>query len=356
MLPSFSSACARHYRTKSPQQSTRIHSFETVGARQRDEGENTPLVTIITLVPPFSRLSISALVFLSPKPLPSFCQCSRALARVASRHYRTKSPVLVSYLCIMHSRRLITSNYSRKPCIPDIWCHSFRLFLGRQLTPAEKAVISTLEKSRRARTRPRPTVIIDHPGHDSTAILDSYLRYRLATSPEGATAIRCTPDRPAIKDRSPRLRAITYRQVRSIRGSTPAFMLLLNAHRARTYSPLLKSPDNFQKVCSVLFPILDRSGFLIIHLRADTPPKTLPPGLLIHSFETVGARQRDKGSDEDDDTPLVTIITLAPRSPVLPSLCSCAPVSRSPVSSHPPQLSRYAVLRSPKLNRTASAH
>ncbi len=252
----------------------------------------------------------------------------------------------------MHSRRLITSNYSRKPCIPDIWCHSFRKFLGRQLTPAEKAVISTLEKARRARTR--PTVIIDHPGHDSTAILDSYLRYRLATSPEGATAIRCTPDRPAIKDRSPRLRAITYRQVRSIRGSTPAFMLLLNAHRARTYSPLLKTPDNFQKVCSVLFPILDRSGFLIIHLRADTPPKALPPGLLIHSFETVGARQRDDSSDdgEGENIPLVTIITLAPCFPVLPSpdQCSCAPVPH-----HPPQLSRYAVLRSPKLNRTASA-
>ncbi len=277
----------------------------------------------------------------------------------------------------MHSRRLITSNYSRKPCIPDIWCHSFRRFLGRQLTPAEKAVISTLEKNRRA--RPRPTVIIDHPGHDSTAILDSYLRYRLATSPEGATAIRCTPDRQPFKGRNPRLRAITYRQVRTVRGSTPAFMLLLNAHQAKTYSPLLKSPDNFQKVCSVLFPILDKSGFLIIHLRTDSPPKTLPPGLLIqsskssrksqstksppwqspriHSFETVGARQRDKGSDESsdegEDTPLVTIITLAPCSPVLPSRNR---FSRSHVSPHPPQLSRYAVLRSPKLNRTASAH
>ncbi len=254
----------------------------------------------------------------------------------------------------MHSRRLITSNIIRKPCIPDIWCHSFRRFLGRQLTPAEKAVISTLEKNRRA--RPRPTVIIDHPGHDSTAILDSYLRYRLATSPEGATAIRCTPDRQAISKRTPRLRHLTYRQVRTVRGSTPAFMLLLNAHRARTYSPLLKSPDNFQKVCSALFPILDRSGFLIIHLRADTPPETLPSGLLIHSFETVGARQRDESEGEGDSPPLVTIITLAPRPPVLPSLRSCAPVSRAPISSHPPQLSRYAVLRSPKLNRTASAH
>ncbi len=249
----------------------------------------------------------------------------------------------------MHSRRLITSSVSRKPCIPDIWCHSFRRFLGRQLTPAEKAVISTLEKNRRA--RPRPTVIIDHPGHDSTALLDSYLRYRLATSPEGATAIRCTPQRQPIKSRNPRLRHLTYRQVRTVRGSTPAFMLLLNAHQAKTYSPLLKSPDNFRKVCSVLFPILDRSGFLIIHLRADTPPKTLPPGLLvqstkspppqslrIHSFETVGARQRDESEGEGDSPPLVTIITLAPRSPVLPSLCPCAPVSRSPVSPHPPPL------------------
>ncbi len=239
----------------------------------------------------------------------------------------------------MHSRRLITSNIIRKPCIPDIWCHSFRKFLGRQLTPAEKAVISTLEKSRRS--RPRPTVIIDHPGHDSTAILDSYLRYRLATSPEGATAIRCTPQRQPISGHNPRLRHLTYRQVRTVRGSTPAFMLLLNAHQAKTYSPLLRTPHNFQKVCSVLFPILDRSGFLIIHLRAQSPPKTLPPGLRIHSFETVGARKRDKGSDkgsnesDGEDTLLVTIITLAPRSPVLPSMeqCSCAPVS-----PHPPPL------------------
>ena len=181
----------------------------------------------------------------------------------------------------MHSRRLITSSVSRKPCIPDIWCHSFRRFLGRQLTPAEKTVISTLEKNRRA--RPRPTVIIDHPGHDSTALLDSYLRYRLATSPEGATAIRCTPQRQPIKSRNPRLRHLTYRQVRTVRGSTPAFMLLLNAHQAKTYSPLLKSPDNFRKVCSVLFPILDRSGFLIIHLRADTPPQTRPPRRFVPS-------------------------------------------------------------------------
>ncbi len=255
-------------------------------------------------------------------------------------------PVLILYLCTMHSRKLITSSVSRKPCIPDIWCHSFRRFLGRQLTPAEKAVISTLEKARRARTRPRPTVIIDHPGHDSTAILDSYLRYRLATSPEGATAIRCTPDRPAIKDRSPRLRAITYRQVRSIRGSTPAFMLLLNAHQAKTYSPLLKSPDNFQKVCSILFPILDRSGFLIIHLRAESPPKALPPSLLIQSFETVGARQspriqnfetvgarqRDEVSDKGDgeNTPS-SQSSPSPLVPPCSRLPTSAPVLLSPV-------------------------
>ncbi|MCI9172516.1 MAG: hypothetical protein HFJ92_05315, partial [Muribaculaceae bacterium] len=71
---------------------------------------------------------------------------------------------------------------------PDIWCHPFSRFLGRELTPTEKNVISRLERARRL-NRPRPIVIVDPKGYDSTDLLRSYLDYRLATSPEGATAL-----------------------------------------------------------------------------------------------------------------------------------------------------------------------
>lgn len=175
----------------------------------------------------------------------------------------------------MHARRLITTHQPRKPRIPDIWCHGFSRHLGRALTPAERSVISRLEQNRRS--RPQPVMIIDRPGHDTTAILRSYLDYRLATSPPGATAILCTPSRPARITRNKRLRHITYRQADHIRGTTPAFMMLLNAHQAKTYSPLLRDPRNFRRLCSALFPILDASGFLIIHLQAPASPTATQP-------------------------------------------------------------------------------
>ncbi len=90
--------------------------------------------------------------------------------------------------------RLITTNHPRPRRIPDIWCHGFSRYLGRQLTPAEKIVISALEKSRTA--RPTPLLIIDSGHHDSRPILRAYQNYRLATSPQGATALLCTPDNP----------------------------------------------------------------------------------------------------------------------------------------------------------------
>lgn len=90
--------------------------------------------------------------------------------------------------------RLITTNHPRPRRIPDIWCHGFSRYLGRQLTPAEKIVISALEKSRTA--RPTPLLIIDSGNHDSRPILRAYQSYRLATSPQGATALLCTPDNP----------------------------------------------------------------------------------------------------------------------------------------------------------------
>ncbi|WP_303033517.1 hypothetical protein, partial [uncultured Duncaniella sp.] len=129
---------------------------------------------------------------------------------------------------------------------PDIWCHQFSRFLGRELTPVEKNVISRLERARRL-SRPRPIVIVDPKGYDSTELLRSYLDYRLATSPEGATALLYLsregkqrefsgmyPEytgytRQQVKTLHKRIRYASYSSPDSVRGTSPAFMLLLNA-------------------------------------------------------------------------------------------------------------------------------
>ena len=222
----------------------------------------------------------------------------------------------------MHARRLITTHQPRKPRIPDIWCHGFSRHLGRALTPAERSVISRLEQNRRS--RPQPVMIIDRPGHDTTAILRSYLDYRLATSPPGATAILCTPSRPARIRRNKRLRHITYRQADHIRGTTPAFMMLLNAHQAKTYSPLLRDPHNFRRLCSALFPILDASGFLIIHIQAPAAPHHAPGIADCHAAP----------QPQPADPPPVTIITI-PDMATLTRLLAALPPSDPSAPSGP---------------------
>lgn len=172
---------------------------------------------------------------------------------------------------------------------PDIWCHPFSRYLGRELTPVEKSVIARLEKARR-QPRQRPIVIVDNEGFDSSALLRSYLDYRLATSPQGATAALYLPSgsrpgRARDPERLPRgdyrvdprlrkrIRYATYRRPEQLRGSSPAFILMLNAHTYGTFSPLHRDPGNFLRLCRTLFPLLCGHGYLIIHLRADALPR-----------------------------------------------------------------------------------
>ena len=169
---------------------------------------------------------------------------------------------------------------------PDIWCHQFSRFLGRELTPVEKNVISRLERARRL-SRPRPIVIVDPKGYDSTDLLRSYLDFRLATSPEGATALLYLsregkqrefsgmyPEytgytRRQVKTLHKRIRYASYSRPDSVRGTSPAFMLLLNAQEYKGYSPMQPNPGKFLSLCSALFPLLCGIGFLVIHINVD---------------------------------------------------------------------------------------
>ena len=172
-------------------------------------------------------------------------------------------------------RRLVTSNRQRAVRPPDLYCREFQKYLGRTLSATECVVISTLERQR-LRGRPRPIMVIDHDKNDSTRILNEYLRYRLATSPDDATALSITPRSVRIRIKTPRVKHITYRQADSLRGSTPSFILMTDAQDACSFSPFRKRPAGFIRLCRALFPILYGVGFIVIHLRADSPPSHAP--------------------------------------------------------------------------------
>ena len=172
-------------------------------------------------------------------------------------------------------RRLVTSNRQRAVRPPDIYCREFQKYLGRTLSATERVVISALERQRH-RGRPRPVMVIDHDKNDSTRILNDYLRYRLATSPDDATALSITPRSAGIRIKTPRVKHITYRQADSLRGSTPSFILMTDAQDACSFSPFRKRPAGFLRLCRALFPILYGVGFIVIHMRADAPPSHAP--------------------------------------------------------------------------------
>ena len=172
-------------------------------------------------------------------------------------------------------RRLVTSNRSVLRTLPNPYYRDFERFLGRTLSATDRVVISTLERQRH-KGRPRPIMVIDHDKNDSTRILNDYLRYRLATSPDDATALSITPRSARIRVKTPRVKHITYRQADSLRGSTPSFILMTDAQDACSFSPFRKRPAGFLRLCRALFPILYGEGFIVIHMRADSPPSHAP--------------------------------------------------------------------------------
>ena len=197
-------------------------------------------------------------------------------------------------------RRLVTSNRQRVVRPPDINCREFQKHLGRTLSATERIVISALERQRH-RGRPHPIMVIDHDKNDSTKILNEYLRYRLATSPDDATALSITPRSTRIRIKTPRVRHITYRQADSLRGSTPSFILMTDAQDACSFSPFRKRPAGFLRLCRALFPILYGEGFIVIHLRADAPPSHAP---------AIGECDSTR-PPKPEPPPPVTVITIA---------------------------------------------
>ena len=143
-------------------------------------------------------------------------------------------------------------------------------------------------------------MVIDHDKNDSTRILNDYLRYRLATSPDDATALSITPRSTRIRIKTPRVRHITYRQADSLRGSTPSFILMTDVQDACSFSPFRKRPAGFLRLCRALFPILYGVGFIVIHLRADSPPSHAPA---ISECDSTAP-------PKPDAPPPVTVITL----------------------------------------------
>ncbi len=214
-------------------------------------------------------------------------------------------------------RRLVTSNRQRAVRPPDIYCREFQKYLGRTLSAAERVVISTLERQRGR--RPQPIMVIDHGTNNSRQLLNDYLRYRLATSPDDATALSITPRSARIRIKTPRVKHISYRQADSLRGSTPSFILMIDAQDACSFSPFRKRPVGFRSLCRATFPILYGIGFLVIHLRADSPPahapaisecdSTPPPKLPDPPPVTVITLT------SVDDDPIGIIIRLTPEAP-----------------------------------------
>ena len=108
-------------------------------------------------------------------------------------------------------------------------------------------------------------------------------------------------------------------------------MLLLNAHQAKTFSPFHPRQHNFKRVCSALFPILDASGFLVIHLHADHIPSHAPG---------IAECPSDPPRSPDDATvekvTVITIPSLEALDKLLLSLRQCASLVTAPSPSSAP--------------------
>ncbi len=211
------------------------------------------------------------------------------------------------------------------------WHYHFQRWLGRALTPAERAVISPLERNRCHRDN-RPAIVIDPPGQDTRELLKSYLLYRVGTR----QGLLMLPKLKGEAIKSKNIRLGTLRRPDSVRGQT--------VHSAVVIGYRHRGPKGLRRLISALLPTTCTDGLLIIH--ADRLPRTLPEAFLI-------LRPIPAVPEQSTSPPPVPV-----QGAALPALAPTIPNSPFPTPNYRPRRRplRYAVLRVPKTNRTASVH
>lgn len=238
------------------------------------------------------------------------------------------------------------------------WHIHFSRYLGRPLTPVEISVISPLEKARVNRNS-SPVFILDPPGIDSSWILLRYQEYRLQGLPDAQGALFIPgKDRhryPQAKLLPSNIRLITHRCVDAVRGTSPYCTLLLNVERYCTSSPFHSCTDRWRRLLCSILPTHNSRGFIIIHAsaaKAESPSGSRHIAISaaitrLIPFRSVSAVKRQH------HLPVVVALPSMPDTPLTEEISAIlAEVYYPP----PHQAGRYAVLRSPKLNRTARAH
>jgi hypothetical protein len=131
--------------------------------------------------------------------------------------------------------------------------------------------------------------------------------------------------------------------------------LLLNVERYCTSSPFHSCTDRWRRLLSSILPTHNSRGFIIIHAsaaKAESPSGSRHIAISaaitrLIPFRSVSAVKRQH------HLPVVVALPSMPDTPLTEEISAIlAEVYYPP----PHQAGRYAVLRSPKLNRTARAH
>ena len=158
--------------------------------------------------------------------------------------------------------RILSQPAKRRIRAEAPWEYGFARYLGRELTPAERAVIRPVEKARKT-FRPRPFLVIDPPGTDSSWLLRQLQRYYLSVMDHSYGIIIRPRGEKSRRDR--RIISISPSRADSARGLSSGFTLMLNVERYRTASPFYGEGSRWGDLYRALYPQLSPCGILIIH-------------------------------------------------------------------------------------------
>lgn len=197
----------------------------------------------------------------------------------------TSNPI--PYTALFHRHHYSDPNWRvLNPQSPFTLCHNFEKYIHRTLNKREKSIITIIERQRLRQSRhnsiPRPILIIDPPGSDSTQLLKDYLDFRIDSSHSLLPSLIFSPSKDSNRPRPSCLSTsfksaslhrdilqLTYRSYQKCRGFTFAFMLCLNLQDAKSFSPLLTKKHGFISLCRSLFPLQSNWGFLILHIKSS---------------------------------------------------------------------------------------